>query len=87
MSAFTFPTDPKGEHFCKEIADEMVQFFTIPMKEAIGRINREWKNVNLVGDQHVIYHESADFYAKDIYFGHDSKWWKNEEEAKPLPYP
>jgi len=87
MKTFTFNTDDKGELFCLEIAREMVRLFKIPFQEAIGRINREWKNVDLVGDEHAIYHDTTDFYARDVYFGHDSKWWKDESRAKPQPYP
>ena len=86
MNKFTFQTDVKGERFCQEIANEMVALFKISIEEAIGRINRQWENVRLVGEHHVIYHETQDFHAKDIYFGHDSKWWKNEDQAKPQPY-
>lgn len=87
MNIFQFETDNKGELFCREIANEMISIFKISIEEAVGRINREWVNVRLVGDQHVLYHEPADFYAKDIYYGHDSKWWKDEKKAKPKPYP
>jgi hypothetical protein len=86
MNIFEFKTDAKGERFCREIANEMVSIFKISIEEAIGRINREWVNVCLIGEQHVLYHETAVFYAKDIYYGHDSKWWKNEERAKPQSY-
>lgn len=87
MSALIFQTDIKGELFCKEIASEMARIFKIPIEEAVGRINREWKNVCLLGEQHALYHETSGFYAKDIYYGHNSKWWKNEEGTQPKPYP
>lgn len=87
MNTFTFETDAKGQQFCQVIANEMVKLFKISINEAVARINREWKNVKLVGDQHMLYHETEIFFAKDIYYGHDSKWWKDEEGAKPQPYP
>ena len=87
MNPFKFQTDFKGEHFCREIADEMVSLFKISMDEAVGRINREWVNVRLVGDQHAIYHDIACYYAKDIYYGHDSRWWKDEAQARPKSFP
>jgi hypothetical protein len=84
---FTFPIDANGQDFCEEIVREMISLFQVSEDEALGRINREWRNVKLIGIEHVIYHEGKRFYAKDIYFGHDSHWWKDEKNAKPQPYP
>jgi hypothetical protein len=77
MSKFSFTTDSQSEQFCIEIADEMVKTFGISGEEAIGRINRHWKGLVLVGPYDLIYHEGKKYWANTIYYGHDSFWWLN----------
>jgi hypothetical protein len=87
MPEFIFETDAKGYAFCREIAVEMVKFFKISDEEAVGRINRQWKNAPFTKTEDIAYHETAEYWAKAIYFGKDSYWWKGEENLKPIPYP
>lgn len=53
MNDFMFPTDDEGYAFCRKIVQQMVLLFGLDENEAIGRINREWMNVRLVGSEHV----------------------------------
>ena len=87
MNQFSFPLDAEGQAFCCDIAKDMMRLFLIPKDEAIGRINREWRNVSILDRQHPLYHEDSDFWAKDIYYGHDSSWWIDEARAVGQPYP
>jgi hypothetical protein len=87
MNEFVFPTDDKGLAFCREIALEMRSLFEISEEEAIGRINRQWKHTEITGDKNIVYHEDSTSWAKDIYYGHDSAWWKGENGLRPRPYP
>ncbi len=86
MSLFLFVTDKNSEEFCLLIAHKMVELFGISKEEAIGRINRDWKGQEIVG-MDVIYHEDEEYWAKEIYYGHDSRWWKGETGLKPSSYP
>lgn len=80
MSKFKFLTDRNSESYCLKIAGFMVDIFKIAEEEAIKRINDRWKNKEFIGDNNIIYHEEPEFWAKDIYYGHDSYWWLKEDE-------
>lgn len=83
---FTFETDEESYLFCEEIAKTMVALFDISLAEAIGRVNRQWKGNNFLGPTDSRYHEDEAFWAKDIYYGANSCWWKNPSNLKPLPF-
>ena len=87
MNNFEFVTDEESEEFCIEIAKKMIELFGISMDEAMGRINRCWEGLEIVGDD-LIYHEDEEYWAKNIYYGKNSFWWLKEgsEDLKPLPY-
>jgi hypothetical protein len=34
-----------------------------------------------------VLHETADYWAKTIYYGHGVPWWRGEEGLTPTPYP
>ena len=87
MSPFSFRTDVQSEKFCALVADSMISLFGISPDEAVGRINRAWATLELLGDDQIIYHENEDFWANDIYYGMDSYWWTQPQNLKPLPYP
>ena len=86
MSAFEFETDDQSNVFCLEIARQMVEVFKITRQEAIGRINRDWRGLKLVGPEDMIYHEDEIYWAKTIYFGKGSNWWLNPQNLQPRPY-
>lgn len=87
MSTFEFATDDKSHRFGEAIVEEMVRRFQISRDEAVGRTNRHWRGVRIVGEKDVVYHEDEEFWANTIYFGKNSMWWKNPPGLKPLPYP
>lgn len=86
MTAFDFETDEKSAAFCRAVADRMQQLFGISEDEAVGRVNRQWEGMALIGD-HVIYHETPDYWANTLYYGRGSRWWANPADLKPEPYP
>jgi len=77
------------------IAEEMVRSYGIPYREAVARINRQWSDPGPKGRTPRIwmvgldlaYHETAQFWASDIYYGHDSHWWTPDARPQPLPPP
>jgi hypothetical protein len=87
MSRFAFQTDDRSEAFCNEIVDELVKQFAISEQEAVGRVNRKWAKLGRIVEPNYIYHESPGDWAKMIYYGKSSKWWKGGPELKPVPYP
>jgi hypothetical protein len=87
--------DNKALAFCHEIAEEMVRSYGISLSEAVARINRHWSapgtsgrvpRIWIVGLD-IVYHETAAYWAADIYYGHDSHWWRPDADLHPLPPP
>ena len=93
---FPCAADTDALEFCREIASLMQKQFGISKEEAVARINRQWSEplhdggVNprtwIIGLD-VVYHEEAEHWASDIYFGHDSCWWLPGAQPTPLPPP
>lgn len=87
MAELTVPASPKARKFVEEIVEQMLFLFPITREEAIGRINETWQHVSYLGDDDVIFHETAVYWAKTIYYGKESMWWLGEEGLPPRPYP
>lgn len=85
MSNFIFPTDEQSEEFCLEIIKLMTEFFGITEEEALKRVNAHWKHIEFKGETNIIYHEDEEFWAKDIYYGHESYWWVKEGKEQLQP--
>lgn len=89
-SDLSFEADAKGKSYGLRIARTMAILFNIPLSEAIGRINRDWKNVKIFGVNQV-YRRSPEEWAKIIYYEPGTYWWVDEWMAehtpKPKPYP
>lgn len=83
----TMRTSEKAHRFIEEIVTEMLLLFPITREEAVGRVNAAWGHLDYVGDTDVMFHETATYWAKTIYYGKDSCWWLGEEGLQPLPYP
>ena len=87
---FSFDADEDGKSFGLQIARAMVDIFDISMAEAVGRINREWKNVRIYGVNQV-YRREPEEWAKIIYYEVGTWWWVDkwmaENTPKPKPYP
>lgn len=66
-------TEEALEYF-EEIACQMVLLFPITMDEAVGRINRFWKNRDITSEVEVnmLLHEEPDSWAKTVYYGRNS---------------
>ncbi len=79
-------TSRKAAEFIDAIVTKMLLLFPISRAEAVGRINDSWGHLDYIGDSDVIFHETAEYWAKTIYYGKDSHWWLGEEGLKPLPY-
>jgi hypothetical protein len=88
-----------GDHealtFCEEIVDAMVHRYGIARSEAVARVNRQWSDdeppgavprIWIVGLD-IVYHEDAGYWAADIYYGGDSRWWQPDARPRPLPPP
>ena len=83
---YAFLLNDEARAFCDQIVDSLVARFGIDEQEALGRVNRQWTAFDFQTED-VRYHETADFWASDIYYGADSVWWTSPAGLKPLPYP
>lgn len=74
--------------YLEEIAYEMTRLFNISLPEARGRINHQLRNrsFSTPTEVNVLLHEEQDVWAKHIYYGRESFWWKDEGGMSPLPY-
>jgi hypothetical protein len=79
-------TSHKAAEFIDEIITKMLLLFPITRAEAVGRVNDNWGHLSYIGDSDIIFHETAEYWAKTIYYGKDSHWWLGEEGLKPQPY-
>jgi hypothetical protein len=79
-------TSEKAHDFIELIIREMLLRFPIARDEAVGRINQAWGHLDYVGDTDLTFHETAQYWAKTIYYGKDSRWWLGEDRLKPAPY-
>ena len=86
MGKYKFPTDDEGERFCYQIYMEMMSQFGMSKEEAIARINQHWEKRSLVG-MSTVYHRTPEYWAKEIYWGHDSYWWIEGEKREKLKLP
>lgn len=83
---FLFETDADTQIFCEEIAREMVRRFNISAIEAVGRINKHWTGQALLGKNDVVFHETEEYWAQQIYFEPFPNWW-TIPNPKPRAYP
>jgi hypothetical protein len=83
---FNFETDDESQKFCNAIAEKMSSLFGISIDEAVGRVNREWEGNSIIGDD-IIYHETEEYWANNIFYGKDSDWWLSRKNLKPRSYP
>lgn len=83
---FSFEVDKRGEEFALGIVAKIVQLFGFSEDEALERVNRQFSGLEIIGRDDPIYSEPVTFWAKDIVYGHDTMWWKDENCATPLPY-
>ncbi|MDD9968250.1 MAG: hypothetical protein OXR73_18570 [Myxococcales bacterium] len=86
MSRYAFRVDNEAAQFCDRIVQFMMQEFGIDEAEALGRVNRRWHG-NDFDVEDLRYHEEAEFWASDIYYGADSRWWTSPPNLRPLPFP
>ncbi len=86
MYIFLFDVNSESEAFCLKIVSEMIKHFAITQEEAIARINQQWLNISFLEADDIRYHEDETFWAFDIYYGADSKWWDKPLELKPRLY-
>ena len=72
-------TSSHAREFIGRIVDQMVDRFGISRDEAVARVNDAWGHLDHIGDDDLIFHETAEYWARTIYYGKDSHWWLGGE--------
>ncbi|TDF35465.1 hypothetical protein EYS14_18780 [Alteromonadaceae bacterium M269] len=76
---FTFETDKESYEFCIDVIKTLSHGFGMSENDALTLINKEWRHIGFFNKEHVFHHESAEYFANELFFGHDSYWWLNEK--------
>jgi hypothetical protein len=87
---FEIDATPEALEYLSKIATKMTLLFSIGREEAIGRINHLWG-----GKRHfrselqlsLFFREDVEYWAKQVYYRDDTKWWKDGEDLIPRNYP
>lgn len=89
FNEFDLPASDEALGFLEEIAAEMILQFRISRDEAVGRICKEFYRLEFLTPLGVLMllHETAEDWAKNVYFGRSSHWWAKSEVPSPQPYP
>jgi len=87
MRQFKFTTDQESEEYCLRIVQKMVSLFNISEDEALDRLNQNFSDQVIVGDDLPFYHETSEYWAKSIYYEPGVYWWLGEDGLKPRPCP
>ena len=85
-SDFTFDADERAKSYGLKIARAMVRLFDIPLSEAIGRINRDFKGKKIFGPNQ-FYRRDSEEWARRIYYEPGTYWWVDEWMAEHTPKP
>ncbi len=78
--------DEKSRDFIATIIAEMIRLFDIAEDEAVARIHNRWRGQTFRYPD-IIFHELPEYWAKEIYYGHDADWWISEDGLEPEPLP
>ncbi|MPY63218.1 hypothetical protein [Streptomyces spongiae] len=82
MSEFSMPTIPESEECLREIAEEMMELFGIPYREAVARINYEWRHLSFEKWPDLIGHELPEHWAYRLYYGEVPYWDAHADRSK-----
>jgi hypothetical protein len=76
------PTIPESEEYLREIADEMTDRFGITYREAVARINYEWRHLSFDKWPDLIGHELPEHWAHRLYYGDVAYWDSDADRSK-----
>jgi hypothetical protein len=76
MNEFGIPATDRAAGYFRDIADSMVQLYSIPRSEAIGRIAKFWAGQSFLTRDAalLVEHQVPETWAKLIYSGRKGNW-------------
>ena len=78
-------TSAESLEYLYDIADEMVQQFSIGRMEAIARINQQWHGQDLSGEDELLFHELPYYWALRIYYPENVPDWSPTADRSSWP--
>lgn len=88
MSDFLMPVSRDVQELLDDIVAEMVTMFGVSRAEAVARINALWQSFDLSGDDEIILHEDAYYWALVIYYGKPlPDWGRDADRSTWTPNP
>jgi hypothetical protein len=87
---FNIDATPEALDYLSKIATKMTSLFSIGREEAIGRINRLWggrRQFRTEMQLSLFFRENVEYWAKQVYYRDDTKWWREGETLIPRSYP
>ncbi len=86
MNEFGIPATDRAAEYFRVIADSMVQLYSIPRSEAVGRISKFWTGQSFFGSSALLVeHQGPEVWAKLIYYGRKGNW-DDKDSWQPVPY-
>ena len=87
MNEFDIPATDMAVEYFREIAETMVQLYSIPRSEAVGRIRKFWRGQSFLtqDETRLMTHQVPEIWAKLIYYGRKGNW-PDMESWQPVPY-
>lgn len=82
MRVFLMTTNPESEKYLREIAEEMSNLFGITYREAVARVNREWRDLSFERSLDLITHELPEHWAYRLYYGEVAYWDPSADRSK-----
>ncbi|WP_169091439.1 hypothetical protein [Paenibacillus sp. PL91] len=74
---FTFKTNQDSQDYVIAIAAFMMKSYKVSNEEAVGRINNFWCGNDFTDENSMLFHETPEFWANEIYL-EDEFWWEKD---------
>jgi hypothetical protein len=87
---FEIDATPEALDYLTEIATEMTRLFSISQAEAVGRMNAFWRHRKRFRSEMelgLLGHEEPHYWASQVYYRGDTRWWKEDAQLIPRDYP
>ena len=87
MNEFGIPATDRAVEYFREIADSMVELYSIPRSEAVGRISKFWAGQSFLNEYkaQLIEHQVPRIWDELIYYGRKGNW-PDKDSWQPVPY-
>ena len=82
MSEFSIPATLEAREYLHDIMKDMTELFGISYREAVARINYEWRHLSFNEWPDLISHELPEHWAYRLYYGEVAYWDSSADRSK-----